>query len=150
MNSMRRLLARMRERQPRGVQERPLEPLHGADVARHAPVDAAVQRVADDRMADGAQVHADLVRPAGVNRHLAQREPGQVMRARDPRHRVARVLGARRHLLPVGRIASDRRVDAAPGLHDAPDQRDVFLLDLAIVKLTRQLLMGARRSWRPP
>ena len=48
---------------------------------------------------------------------------------------------ARRHLLAIRRIAADRRVNPAPGLHDAPDQRDVFLLDLAIVKLARQLLM---------
>ena len=134
-------VARMRERQPRGVQERPLEPLHGADVARHAPVHAAVQRVADDRVADGAQVHADLMRPAGVDRHLAERQPRQVMRAGDPGHRLARVLGARRHLLPVRRVAADRRVDAAAGLHHAPHERDVFLLDLAIVELTRQLLV---------
>ena len=41
------------------------------------------------------------------------------------------------------RIASDRRVDAPPGLHHAPDQRHVLLLDLAIVELPRQLLVGA-------
>ena len=79
MNSMRSPSLGMRERQTRGVQERPLEPLHGADVARHAPVDAAVERVADDRMADRAQVHADLVRPPGVDRDLTQREAGQMM-----------------------------------------------------------------------
>ena len=39
------------------------------------------------------------------------------------------------------RIAADRRVDPAPGLHDAPDERDVFLLDFAIVKLPRELLV---------
>ena len=38
-------------------------------------------------------------------------------------------------------IAADRRVDPPARLHLAPDQRDVFLLDLAIVKLPRQLLV---------
>ena len=42
-------VGRMREHQPRGVQERPLEMRHRAQVAGHAPVDAAVERVADDR-----------------------------------------------------------------------------------------------------
>src|SRR5215468_6021878 len=41
----------------------------------------------------------------------------------------------------MDRIATDRRVDAAAGLHDAPDERDVLFLDLAIVKLARELLV---------
>ena len=57
------------------------------------------------------------------------------------RDRVARVLGAGRHLLPVAGIASDRGVDAPAGLHDAPDERDVLLLDLAVVELPRELLV---------
>ena len=92
-------------------------------------------------MADGAEVHADLMGPAGVDRHLAQRHARQMMRAGDARHRAARAACARRHLLPVHRIAADSRIDAAAGLDDAPHERDVFLLDLAIVKLPRQLLV---------
>ena len=61
--------------------------------------------------------------------------------ADDPRHRFAAAARARRHLLAVRRIAADRRVDAASGLHHAPDEREVFLLDFAIVKLARQLLV---------
>ena len=38
-------------------------------------------------------------------------------------------------------IASDRRVDAASRHHLAPHERDIFLLDLAIVELTRELLV---------
>ena len=60
----------------------------------------------------------------------------------DARHRAARAARPRRHLLPVVRIAADRRVDPAPGVDDAPDERHVFLLDLAIVELPRQLLVG--------
>ena len=33
------------------------------------------------------------------------------------------------------------RVDSASGLHDAPDQREIFLLDLAIVELPRERLV---------
>ena len=133
----------MRERQPSRMQERPLQPLHGSDVSRNAPMDASVQRVADNRMADGAQVDANLMCPPGVNRHLTERETGQMMGARDARHRLARIFRPRRHLLPIGRVATDRRIDPSSGLHDPPDQRDVLLLDLAIVELTRQLLMRA-------
>ena len=105
-------------------------------------MDAAVERVADDRMADRAQVHANLVRAAGVNRDLRQRQRRvELLGADDARHRLAAAPRARRHLLPVGRIAADRRVDPASRLHHAPDQRDVFLLDLAIVKLPRELLV---------
>jgi hypothetical protein len=39
----------------------------------------------------------------------------------------------------VDRVASDRRDRSASRLHDSPDERDVFLLDLAIVELPRQL-----------
>ena len=39
------------------------------------------------------------------------------------------------------RVAPDGRVDAPAGLHHAPDERDVFLLDLTVVELARELLM---------
>src|SRR5258708_2750133 len=62
------VLDRMREREARGVQERPLEMRHGAKVAGHAAMDAAVERVADDRVADGAQMDTNLMRSAGMDR----------------------------------------------------------------------------------
>ena len=40
------------------------------------------------------------------------------------------------------RVAADRGIDTPAGRHGAPHERDVFLLDLAIVKLARQLLVG--------
>ena len=67
-------VARMREREPCRVKKRALQARHRADIAGHAPVHAAVQRIADDRMADRAEVDADLVRASGVNRDLAQRQ----------------------------------------------------------------------------
>ena len=50
-----------------------------------------------------------------------------------------------RHLLPVAGIAADRRVDPPSRLHLAPDERDVLLLDFAIVKLPRRAPRGRRR-----
>ena len=133
----------MREHEPRGVQKRPLEMRDRAQVAGHAPVDAAVERVADDRMADRAQVHADLVRAAGVDRHLRERQRRRrTARARTMRVTASRLRRARADIfLRFDRIAADRRVDAPARLHLAPDERDVFLLDLAIVELPRQLLV---------
>src|SRR5262249_58422042 len=118
-----------------------------ADVARDAAVDAAVERVADDRMADRAQVDADLVRAAGVDGDARERQyPAEVLGAHDPRHRLTappQPRRLRRHLLPGPGIASDRRVDAPAGHHFAPDQRGIFLLDLALAKLPRQLVVRA-------
>ena len=56
--------------------------------------------------------------------------------ARDGASRAA---GASGHLLPIRGIASDGGIDAAPGLHEPPHESQVFLLDLAIVKLTCEL-----------
>src|SRR3954468_24457248 len=53
-------VGRMREREPGRVQERAIEVRHRPKVAGHAAVNAAVQRIADDRVADRAEVHADL------------------------------------------------------------------------------------------
>ena len=62
--------------------------------------------------------------------------------ADDARDRFAAAPRARADIfLRFDRIAADRRVDPPAGLHLAPDQRDVFLLDLALVKLARQLLV---------
>ena len=56
----------------------------------------------------------------------------------DTGHRCARSPGACRHFLPIVRIAADWQIDPAARLHHAPHQRDVLLVDLAIVKLPRQ------------
>ena len=108
-----------------------------------AAVHAAVHRVADDRMADGVEVHADLMRAAGRDRHLQQRHARKVPRPGHPRHGAAGAPRPRRHLLPLLRVAADRLVDPLARLDHAPHQRDVLLLDLAIVELPRQLLVRA-------
>src|SRR5678815_5503485 len=127
-------IPRMLEGEPLGMEEWPLEMGDGADVAGDAAVDAPVQRIADDRMADRAEVYAYLVCAAGVDGNLAQRQSRQVKRLRDSRDRFTRPAGSRGHLLPVHRIPANRRVDASASLDDAPDKCDVLLLDFAIVK----------------
>jgi hypothetical protein len=123
------------------MQKRPLEMGDGADVTRYAAMNTAVQRVADDRVADGAEMHADLMCAAGVNGHLAQRQSRQVNRFCNAGDGLTRPARARGHFLPVHRIPANWRLDAPAGLHDAPDKRDVLLLHFAIVKLARQFLM---------
>ena len=133
----------MFEHEARGMQKRPVETRHDAQIAWNAPVYAAVERIPDDRMTDGAQVDANLVGPPGQDRDMRQRQGApKVFGADDPRDRLAAPSGARRHFLAVHRVATDRRVDSASGLHLAPDERDVLFLDLAVVKLPGQLLVS--------
>ncbi len=54
-------VARVREGEPARVQERPFEPHHRAQVVPDAAVHAAVGLVADNRVADGAEMHTDLM-----------------------------------------------------------------------------------------
>src|SRR5262245_25947795 len=105
-------------------------------------MNAAVSRIAHDRMADGAQVHSYLMSAAGVDRHLAQREPGQMVSTCYSRHGVPGATGARRHLETIGWIPSDCGFDSTSGLHDAPDESDIFLFDLVVMELTRQFVVS--------
>src|SRR5438093_9075042 len=75
----------MLEHEPGSVQERPLEMRDGPQVARHAAVNAAVEGITDDRMTDRAEVHADLVRAAGMNRNLDEGQRPELLGAGDPR-----------------------------------------------------------------
>ena len=92
-------------------------------------------------MTDSAQVYANLVRSSGMNRHLAECHTAQMMRSRDASDCFPGVPCPGRHLLPVRGVSPNRGVNTSPGLHNPPHERDVFFLDLAIMKLTRQLLM---------
>src|SRR5262249_59463342 len=87
----------MCEREPCGVEERTVEMRDRADVARHAAVDAAVQRVADDRMADGAEMDANLMRATGVDGDLGEcQHAPEMFGAHDSRHRLPAPPEARR------------------------------------------------------
>ena len=54
------------------VQERALQAHDGADVPGHPAMNTAVQRIPDDRMTDGAQVHSNLMRSTRPNLDLQQ------------------------------------------------------------------------------
>ena len=124
------------------MKKRALQSLHCPDVAGHAAMHTAVGRVADDRMADGAEMDTNLMRAAGEDRDLAKREPRHVMRSRDPGHGMTGAARARRHLQAVRWVTSDGGLDPPTGLHDAPHEGDVLLLDFVIVELSRELVMG--------
>ena len=96
---------RMREGQPRGVQELALE----AEAARRA-----VLGVARDGMADRLQVRADLVRAPGLQAHAQQRRARAAPRSSSKCvHRRARVVGVGRHPRAHAPVAPERRVDRA-------------------------------------
>ena len=120
------------------MQERPLQRRQRLQVRRDAARDAAIGGVAADRVADRAEMHADLVRAAGVDGDADQRHARQVQRPRHARHGRSRPPRTCRHLLPRVRIAADRRLDAPAVLDQPPHQRDVLLLDFAIVELPGQ------------
>ena len=92
-------------------------------------------------MADCAEVHANLMRPAGGDRHAQQRCTVEVLRKRDARVGIPGSARACRHLLPVAGISADWLINATPGVHEAPDKRDVFLFHFSIAELARELLV---------
>ena len=61
--------SRMRNHESFRMEERARQLRHRSQRMRDAAVHAAIERVADDRVADRAQVHADLMRAAGGDRH---------------------------------------------------------------------------------
>ena len=122
------------------VEERALQPLHRPDIVGHVPVDAAVgrsRRRSGGRSRSGGR-ESGACGPWRSRRAAATRPssaPPCVTRVTALRARRARVdifcrsPGSR----PIG--SSMRR----PAWTDAPDQREVFLLDLAVVELAREL-----------
>ena len=105
-------------------------------------MDAPVQRIADDWVPDGVQVHAYLMGSAGRNRDAEQRKPGHVPCPGYASHGRTCPPRACRNLLAVHGVATDGNVDALALLHRAPYERDVLFFHFAIVKLARQLPMG--------
>src|SRR5688572_2761962 len=98
--------------------------------------DAAVQRIADDRMSDRAEVHTDLVGPARMDREVRERERRpKPLGPHNAGDGLAAAAGLRRHSFPVRRIAADRRIDAAASLDQSPDESDVLFLHLSLAKL---------------
>ena len=135
---------RVRERQARRVQERAGQPAGRRQPARRPPARAAVERVAHDRVPGLAQMDANLVRASGAD---AARERATRRRAARPRGSCVTAVRARRARVDIfcrcARIAADRAVDRLAGARRAPDEREVFLVDFAIVKLPRERAMRA-------
>src|SRR5689334_25444777 len=99
-------------------------------------MDAAVEWVADDGMADRAEMHADLVRPAGADGDAAECDAGKMLGPGHARHGSAGANGAAgRHLLAMDRVPAHRILDAMSRTQHAAAPGDVFLLDLPIVTL---------------
>src|SRR4051812_20602581 len=74
----------------------------------------AIDLIAEQRMAEMLEMHADLVSAPGVQRALHQRAFGQF--AQDPIARLRRtapISGQYRHLLPLHGMAADRRLNHA-------------------------------------
>jgi hypothetical protein len=126
----------MCERQPCSMKKRTREMRDGAEIAGDASVHAPIKGIADYRMPDGAQVDTNLVRTSRVNRDVRERQDdAEFVGLDDPRDRLPAAPRFRGHFFSIRRIAPDRRIDATASLYLAPDERDVFLFDLAIAKL---------------
>ena len=86
---------------------------------------------------------ADLMRAAGIDGNLRQRHRRiEMFRSNDPSDRFPASSRTRRHLLSIARVTPDRRVNPPARLNDAPHERQVFLFNLSIVKLPRELFVG--------
>ena len=102
---------------------------------------AAVERVADDRVADGAEVHPDLMRAASGEGHAEKGDPPQMLGLGDSRHGTARAASARRHPLTIYWVATKGCVDPPACLHETPHQRHILFLHFPRFKLPGQLRM---------
>ena len=101
-------------------------------------MNAAIQRVTHDRVPDAAQVSTNLVRTAGVDGNVRERQTAKRVGLRDPGDGFACASGAHRHTLAVRGVPADRSVDPPSCMDHAPHERNVLLLHLAIVELPRQ------------
>src|SRR5713101_208678 len=105
---------------------------------------AAVLAVADDRVADGRELHADLPAPARVERELEER---RVLPARE--HPVARdgrlALRATRGVDTEAPVLDEATLER-PGLlaHVALHERRVDALDRSLLELGLEALLGFR------
>jgi len=112
----------MREGEPCGVQELPFE----------AEPRDAVDAVAGDGQVDRGQVHADLVRSAGLEPDAEERVLRQELRDLEVRDRLARRVRVERLPGRLGAVAADRRLDpAAAGARVPADEREVLALQPA-------------------
>ena len=97
----------------------------------------AVDAVADDRVADRRHVDADLVRPAGLERHAKERSLRERLDKLEVRHRIAGAVGVERLARRVAPVAADRGLDP-PGPRRRPPahERHIGAPDPAPAKLS--------------
>jgi predicted nucleotidyltransferase len=77
----------MREHQPRGMQKWPLEMFERAQIAGHVTPRTSVQSVADNRVPNRAQVHANLMGTSRRDGNMKKRDSTQTLSPRHPRYR---------------------------------------------------------------
>jgi len=130
-----------------------------AEPAHPAAAGAAVHRIADQRMADMGEVHADLVGAAGGELATQQRgvRAEAALRRVAGQRRLAAPVADHRHFLPVMRVAADIALDLAGRRHrQAPDHGAIIPVDAALGELPgrvarllderpeREMVFGAR------
>ena len=103
-----------------------------------AAVALAVGRIADERVADRAQVHADLVGAAGFEPAAQQGGVGVALEHLVMRH-CRPSARDHRHLRARDRVAADRRVDLAVARDAAVHHREVLALDAARLELAHEI-----------
>ncbi len=119
------------EFQPLRVQRLTLERAQRGDEFRARPFrqleQAAVLRIADQRMLHVRHVHADLVRAPGFEAAFDQGHRAEAFAHAVVGDRVAAIL-AHRLFQAIVRVATDRRIDAAAGDHRAVHDRRVLAM----------------------
>ena len=92
----------------------------------------AVDGVAADGKPDRLEMHADLVRPAGLEPDVEERVVAHRLLHVEPRHRLARRRRVERVARAIAAVAADRRLDPPRRrLRLAPHERRVGALELA-------------------
>jgi hypothetical protein len=83
-------IRRMCKQQARGVEERSLQALDGAKVSCGPAMHSSVCRITHNRMANRAQMDADLMRAARRDCHMEQRYAIEIARESHSRNRMSR------------------------------------------------------------
>src|SRR5262249_56161113 len=111
----------------------------------------AVEPVTHHGMAEGGQMYAKLVRPAGLRGEPHERRARQVFENLPARDRGPAAPAPHTHPLSLPRMASDRPVDHAGGRREpATHHSEVAFLDLPLPELAGGSLERPHRARHPP
>ncbi len=141
----------MSEGEACGVQELALEP---EDPRRSGSCDpgvparwTSVLRITHDRVTDGLQVNADLVRASGVQVQTQEREVTEGALDLEVSAGLARVRAVHGHAGADARVASDGRLDrAGAGGRATVHEREVLAHDVPLRERLLQATMGLVRA----